>query len=226
MSPVRRYGREDPAISVVIPTYPESGHDRVRSALESRQTFEDFEIVIVDDGTLDICEARNAGIEAARAPFVALTDDDVAPPADWLATIHRALDANDDLGLLEGPVSGGINYDGTGIYVGCNLAFRRAAVMDIGGFDRRYAGWRDDTEFGWRMERDSEWATSYLSDMRMEHPPHARAELIPEHERRLKRNYPTRYEERLNGSIGKRLWRLGMRTRVVPLINRLRNASH
>lgn len=222
----RRHRREDPGVSVVIPTYPGSDHDRVCELLEAEQTLDGFEIVVVNDGDLDICEARNVGIERAEAPVVALTDDDVNPPIDWLSVIERTFAGDRGLGLLEGPVRGGINYDGTGVYVGCNLAFRRDAALAIGGFDTAYAGWRDDTEFGWRMERDSECAVAFEPEMRMSHPPYARAGYIQRNEERLRRQYPRRYEQRLNDSVGQRLWRLGMRTRVLPYINRLRNASH
>ena len=43
----------DPAVSVVMPVY--NGEDYVRSAVESvlRQTFQDFELIVVDDGSRD-----------------------------------------------------------------------------------------------------------------------------------------------------------------------------
>lgn len=216
----------DPEISVVIPTYPASDHRSVCRSLAEEQTFDEFEIVVVDDASLDICEARNEGIAEADGSIVALTDDDVDPPSDWLATIWRLFQENDDLGLVEGRVEGGINYGGTGIYVGCNLAFRRSAALEIGGFNRDYAGWRDDTEFGWRMERESDRETAYCDDVRMVHPPFPRANLLASNEKLLKMQYPDRYRERLNHSPVQRLWRFGMRIGIVPFLNRIRNPSN
>jgi glycosyltransferase involved in cell wall biosynthesis len=91
----------DPAVSIVIPTYNRASW--LKEALESvrTQTFRDFEVIVVDDGstdpTRDIIEsykaefnlrpllfdsnhgvswARNRGIEAARAPWIAFLDSD------------------------------------------------------------------------------------------------------------------------------------------------------
>ena len=96
-------------ISIVIPLYnkSESISGTVRSALE--QTYQDFEIIIVDDGSTDdsfrvvkvlshseprltliqkanggVCSARNAGIKAARGEYIALLDADDVWDKDYL----------------------------------------------------------------------------------------------------------------------------------------------
>jgi hypothetical protein len=110
-----------PEVSVVMPTW---GHAAfIRRALESllSQSFEDWELVIVDDaspdGTAAIVEsylsderisyrrlpanrglgtALNAGLDAARAPLLAyLPSDDVYYP-DHLAELVGALDSDRD----------------------------------------------------------------------------------------------------------------------------------
>lgn len=89
-----------PAISVVLPVYNRENAiaEAVRSVLS--QSFESFELIVVDDGSTDrSCEmieqfddprlrairlaenaggnaARNRGIEAARAPLIAFLDSD------------------------------------------------------------------------------------------------------------------------------------------------------
>lgn len=94
----------DPSISVILPTYNRA--DLVSRAIESvlDQTFEDFELIVVDDGSTDETKqvvdriddprieyirheenqggaaARNTGIEAATGEYLAFLDDD----DEWL----------------------------------------------------------------------------------------------------------------------------------------------
>ncbi|WP_458186847.1 glycosyltransferase family 2 protein [Haladaptatus sp. NG-WS-4] len=204
------YTSAEPRVSVVIPTLPANDHDRVVADLRE-QTTTAFEILVVDDASLDICEARNAGIEAAEADVVALTDDDCRPPPDWVARVHDALSG--DAVCVEGRVEGGRTYRGEGLYVGCNLAFDRDVALAAGGFRSEYAGWRDDTEFGWRLEDAG--PCRYDSDLVMYHPDRPRASIDEEKEASLKREYPARYEQRIVpdttlGRINDWLWRRGV----------------
>jgi glycosyltransferase involved in cell wall biosynthesis len=203
------YESAEPRVSVVIPTLPANDHDRVVADLRE-QTTRDFEVLVVDDASLDICEARNAGIEAASADVMALTDDDCRPPPEWVARADEAL--SDDAVCVEGRVEGGRTYRGEGKYVGCNLAFDRKTALAAGGFRSEYAGWRDDTEFGWRMEESG--PCRYDPNLVMSHPDRTRASIDDEKEARLRREYPTRYEERIVpdttlGCVNDWLWRRG-----------------
>lgn len=202
----------DPDVSVVIPTIPASDHEAVVEALRA-QTADAFEVLVVNDDALDICEARNAGIDAAEADIVALTDDDTEPPADWVETIIDTFEERPELVCIEGPVVGGLSYDGTRRYVGCNVAFRREAALEVGGYDSEYAGWRDDTEFGWRMEKHGPCA--YVESLVMNHPPRPRSTIDRELEAKLQAEYPERYEEvlvpdTLLGRLNDWLWRHGV----------------
>jgi hypothetical protein len=102
-----------PAVSVVIPTY--NRRRRVERAVASvlAQTFEDFELVVVDDGSEDgtreslagldprlrlhrqanrgPAAARNAGIRLARAPTVAFLDADNRWLPDHLEVLAAVL---------------------------------------------------------------------------------------------------------------------------------------
>jgi glycosyltransferase involved in cell wall biosynthesis len=91
-----------PKISVIIPTYNHGGY--VGKAINSvlNQTYKDYEIIVVDDGSTDntrrlidaygnqikyiyqenqgLASARNTGIQASQAKYVAFLDAD-----DWFA---------------------------------------------------------------------------------------------------------------------------------------------
>lgn len=104
-----------PKVSVVVPT-----RDRPRALTEclaalERQTAADFEVVVVDDGSVDAeavaavvdtapharcvvggghgpAAARNLGASAATAPIVCFTDDDCRPDPGWLEAMVAAVD--------------------------------------------------------------------------------------------------------------------------------------
>lgn len=90
--------RPSPQVSIVIPSYNSEAY--IRETLDSilGQTFRDFEVLVVDDGSTDrtcdivatygisvrlitqknsgVCAARNRGIEQARGQYICLVDHD------------------------------------------------------------------------------------------------------------------------------------------------------
>ena len=111
-----------PELSVVMPVYNVQRFvaDSIRSVFA--QTFEDFELILVDDGSTDsslaICErladprtriirqanrglsgARNTGIAAARGAYIALLDSDDLWEPDKLARHMAHLHAKPDVGV-------------------------------------------------------------------------------------------------------------------------------
>ena len=202
----------EPRVSVVVPTLPKNDHDEVVDALE-RQRFEAFELLVVKDADLGVCAARNEGLAAATADVVAFTDDDCVPPPDWLDRIVDHFDADPNLVVLEGPVEGGMEYRGRRKYPTCNLAVHRETALAVGGFREDFEYWREDTEFGWRLEEVGD--SRFADDVRMVHPPRPRSSIVDANERRLAMEYPEKYEEIVRpdtmlGRVNDWLWRNGV----------------
>jgi GT2 family glycosyltransferase len=116
--------------------------------------------------------ARNEGMLAATGEIVAYTDDDARPDPDWLTYIARGFASGEYVGIggpnIAPPGDGFIadcvaNAPGGPVHVllsdreaehipGCNMAFRREALLAIGGFDPRYRTAGDDVDVCWRLQ--------------------------------------------------------------------------
>lgn len=214
----------DPALSVVIPSVPGNDHGPTVACLEGQTVDVPYEVILVDDGRLDRSKARNRGLEAAGADVVALTDDDTRPPPEWLEVARRAFDASADLVCLEGPVFGGARCFSPRHYVGCNLAVRREAALAVGGFRSAFSEWREDTEFGWRMERDADGDCRFVEGFRMCHPTVPRTAIDLDLEARLRAEYPGRYEAVLNDAVWRAPYRWARAAGITQRLQRLRNA--
>ncbi len=111
-----------PKISVVIPAYNEEQYiHRVLSSLQ-RQTFKDFEVIVVDnnckDNTAKIAKsfgarvvkettqgmipARERGFQEARAEIILRTDADTVVPPDWVERIYNAFSTHPDVVAVGG----------------------------------------------------------------------------------------------------------------------------
>lgn len=115
-----------PTVSVIIPTYAHSAY--IAQTLESvfRQTFDDYEVVVVNDGSPDDAgrrlmrwidsgriryveqphsgpaAARNHGLSLAKGEFIAFLDDDDLWPADKLEWQVQYLRGNPSVGAVAG----------------------------------------------------------------------------------------------------------------------------
>lgn len=111
-----------PRVSVIIPTYNRA--DLIGETIESvlNQTFDDFEIIIIDDGSTDSTKevvrrfdgpikylyqenrgrscARNKGFEASRGEYICFLDSDDLLDSCMLERQVSLLDSNNDLGFV------------------------------------------------------------------------------------------------------------------------------
>lgn len=116
---------DTPRFSIVIPTHnrPEQLTACLRACARLDYPRDRFEVIVVDDGgekpldevvasfhgtlTLTLLRQENAGPAAARnrgaaeagGDFLAFTDDDCAPAADWLTALARHCVASPDCGI-------------------------------------------------------------------------------------------------------------------------------
>lgn len=119
--------------------------------------------------------ARNEGARLTAAPIVAFVDDDCVPEPGWLRSFADAFARNPRLGVVQGVVRRAAGEAGawtvfreigweTPWFEGCNIAYRRDALLATGGFDEAIRWYGEDTSAGWKVveagsERDFEpWA--------------------------------------------------------------------
>ncbi|HZS61300.1 MAG TPA: glycosyltransferase [Gemmatimonadaceae bacterium] len=117
-------------ISVIIPTFNRSASlDALLDDLRNQSTSAAFEILVVDNGSVDAtrevvarhaaCDARirslherrrgasnarNAGVSMATAPILAFLDDDVRPRHDWVESVARAFFEHPEVDCIGGRV--------------------------------------------------------------------------------------------------------------------------
>jgi GT2 family glycosyltransferase len=132
----------------------------------------DHQVTLVQTEHRGLSFARNAGVERATGEIVAFLDDDAYPDPDWLRYLAAGLRSDAYAGLGGPnipPADDGLVADcvaaapGGPIHVlisdreaehvpGCNMAFRKSALEEIGGFDERFRVAGDDVDVCWRLQ--------------------------------------------------------------------------
>lgn len=93
--------------------------------------------------------ARNLGIAHATGAIVAMTDSDTLPDRSWLRNLMEAFAAHPEAAGVEGrvyadnegqfdPLGEGPSNKAGGVYLTCNIAYRRDVLVAIGGFDETF----------------------------------------------------------------------------------------
>ena len=129
-----------------------------------------MQVIDVPNGGLSA--ARNIGLEHATGTIVAYTDGDVRADPDWLTYLVQPFLRSNVVGVGgpnvvppdDPPVAQCIaRAPGSPTHVllddriaehvpGCNMAFKREALLSIGGFNPIYLRAGDDIDICWRLQ--------------------------------------------------------------------------
>ena len=141
----------------------------VDSVPDIAQSVEGIRYIRQDNMGLSV--ARNTGMNAATGEIVAYTDDDCRADEDWLYYLagdlagsdfvamggHNFLPTDDGLTAAAvmaapgGPIHVMLTETEAEHIPGCNMAFRKTALEEIGGFDPIYTKAGDDVDVCWRL---------------------------------------------------------------------------
>jgi cellulose synthase/poly-beta-1,6-N-acetylglucosamine synthase-like glycosyltransferase len=126
---------------------------------------------VIETQNRGLSAARNAGIEAATGDIVAFIDSDAFPDPDWLHFLVNALDEQGAAGAggpnLIPPGDGFLaqcidHAPGNPTHVllndelaehvpGCNMAFKKEALLELGAFDPQHRVAGDDVDICWKL---------------------------------------------------------------------------
>ncbi len=155
----------NPAVSIIVPNL--NGRSMLETCLDSlwRQEYKDFEVVVVDNGSVDgsldylesLTDARlqlvrlsenrgfaggcNAGIRRARGRYVATLNNDAEAEAGWLGALVAAMEQAPDIGMAASKIlfakdRGRIDKVGHLIYLDGLNHGRGSGEVDRGQFEK------------------------------------------------------------------------------------------
>jgi O-antigen biosynthesis protein len=130
-----------------------------------------FPVRLLCGGRLGLSGARNLGLEHAEGKIVAYIDADAQADPDWLTYLALALEAPHAAGaggpnpvppddpftsqcvarVPGGPIHVLFDDERAEHVPGCNMAFWRERLLEIGGFDPVYRAAGDDVDACWKL---------------------------------------------------------------------------
>jgi glycosyltransferase involved in cell wall biosynthesis len=144
-----------PVVSVVVPTRDRAGYlDVTLTSLLDQDFSEPYEVIVVDDGSRDTTQdvvrrhgvrslvhepprgpnaARNAGARIAEADLIALIDDDVFAPREWLRRFVEGARRHPDADAYGGPIRA--RFEGPAPR-SCGRELPPVTTLDLGSEDR------------------------------------------------------------------------------------------
>jgi glycosyltransferase involved in cell wall biosynthesis len=141
---------------------------------------QDYPVRLINQSNKGLSGARNVGLDAATGDIVAYIDDDAFPHRYWLRYLAAAFNRSPHVGIggpnLAPPGDGLVAEcvaaaPGNPLHVllsdevaehipGCNMAYRKQALLAIGGFDPRFRAAGDDVDLCWRLQ-DRGWTIGF-----------------------------------------------------------------
>ncbi len=139
-----------------------------------------YGVKVITTENQGLSSARNTGLHAATGEIVAYTDDDAYPDPDWLTYLALSFRKSSHAGVGgpnipprdASPVAECVaNAPGGPMHVllsdqvaehlpGCNMAFRKECLEEIGGFDAQFRAAGDDVDVCWQLQERG-WTLGY-----------------------------------------------------------------
>jgi O-antigen biosynthesis protein len=131
-----------------------------------------FPFKIIDSPNLGLSHARNLGLQHADGEYIVYLDSDAFPDQDWLSYLVLEFEST-GFAAIGGPnivprnvglVAESVNHSpGSPTHImitdriaehipGCNMAFNKERLMEIGGFDTRFRVAGDDVDVCWKLQ--------------------------------------------------------------------------
>src|SRR5262245_37983255 len=136
------------------------------------------EVSAIHQSNLGLSAARNFGLRARTGEIVASTDDDCFADPDWLTHLVYRLHRTGAAGVggpnltpedgwlaacvaaCPGQPTHVLLSDQVAEHIpGCNMAFRKDALLAVNGFDPLYRKAGDDVDLCWRLQQAGMWIT-------------------------------------------------------------------